>query len=244
MFSAFALPLMHFGFYAFGLLDEESRGARESVMLACLIVLGALALVHQRLLEQQNRALESVLRATTEQLQQAQKLDALGRLAGGVAHDFNNLLTAITGYSEILLDRLDGQPSLRSDVEQVKKAGDRAVALTGQLLAFGRRQVLQSQVLDLNRVVADADQMLRRLIREDIELEMVLDPALGCVKADPGQIERVIINLAMNARDAMSEGGRLTITTANVDLSDATVAGRRGVQPGFYASPDITVGRS
>ena len=210
-------------------------------MLACLIVLGALALVHQRLLEQQNRALESVLRATTEQLQQAQKLDALGRLAGGVAHDFNNLLTAITGYSEILLD---GQPSLRSDVEQVKKAGDRAVALTGQLLAFGRRQVLQPQVLDLNRVVADADQMLRRLIREDIELEMVLDPALGCVKADPGQIERVIINLAMNARDAMSEGGRLTITTANVDLSDATVAGRRGVQPGFYASPDITVGRS
>ena len=232
---AFALPVMHFGLHALGLLDQESRATRESVVLGCLVVLGGLALVHQRLLEKTNRALVSDLESAKDRLQQAQKLEALGRLAGGIAHDFNNLLTAIMGHSELLLTRLDGHEELREDVEAVKKAGDRAASLTRQLLAFGRQQVIRPKVLDLNTVVAESDQMLRRLIREDLEVVMALDPAPACVRADPDQIHRVIINLTVNAADAMTGGGRLTIKTANVDLGDAPDARARGVQPGSYA---------
>jgi PAS domain S-box-containing protein len=169
-----------------------------------------------------------------EQLRQSQKMEAIGRLAGGVAHDFNNLLTAITGYTDILLiDLAEGDP-LRDYLEQVQKAALRAAALTRQLLAFSRRQVLQPEVMDLNAAVADMEEMLRRLIGEDIDLITVLDPALGRVKADPGQIEQVIMNLAVNARDAMPRGGKLTIETANVEL-DEDYAGRHvAVRPGSY----------
>jgi len=220
LLSAFGLPIMHLGCYAFGLLDEESRATREVVVVTSLIALGALAVVHQRLLERRTRTLESDLHAAHERLEQTQRLEALGRLAGGVAHDFNNLLTAIIGHSELLLDQLDGQPELRMEVEQVKQAGDRAAALTRQLLAFSRRQVLQPKTLDLNVTVADTDRMLRRLIREDIDLVLRQDPELGSVRADPGQIQQVLVNLAVNAGDAMPGGGRLTVTTANVDLAD------------------------
>jgi len=169
-----------------------------------------------------------------EQLQQAQKMEAIGRLAGGIAHDFNNLLTVITGYSQLLLDHLpDGDP-IRAHVGQIKKAGDRAASLTRQLLAFSRKQVLAPQVLDLNRIVANTDKMLTRLIGEDIELVAVAYPDLGRVKADPGQIEQVIMNLAVNARDAMPQGGRLTIETANVDLDENYSSQRLVVIPGAY----------
>jgi two-component system, cell cycle sensor histidine kinase and response regulator CckA len=154
------------------------------------------------------------------QLRQAQKMEAVGRLAGGVAHDFNNLLTAIAGYSEFLISGLTEDDRLRRHAEEIKKASARAAALTGQLLAFSRRQVLQPRVLDLNAVVSDMDMMLRRLIGEDVELVAMLETNLATVRADPTQLEQVIVNLAVNARDAMPNGGSLTIETANVELDD------------------------
>ncbi len=169
-----------------------------------------------------------------EQLRQAQKMEAIGRLAGGVAHDFNNLLTIITGYSQLLLERLGSDDPLRGHVNEVLSAGNRAASLTRQLLAFSRRQVLQPQVLDLNTVVANTDKMLRRLIGEDIELVTHLGPDLGRVKTDPGQIEQVIMNLAVNARDAMPQGGRLTLETANVELNEGDTRTRVSVLPGRY----------
>ncbi|HEX7627218.1 MAG TPA: ATP-binding protein, partial [Gaiellaceae bacterium] len=153
------------------------------------------------------------------QLRQAQKMEAVGRLAGGIAHDFNNLLTAIAGYSEFLIAGHDDS-RLRRHAEEIKKAAARAAALTGQLLAFSRRQVLQPRVLDLNAVVSDMDMMLRRLIGEDVELLTMLEPSLASIQADPTQLEQVIVNLAVNARDAMSNGGSVTIETANVDTDE------------------------
>ena len=149
------------------------------------------------------------------QLRQAQKMEAVGRLAGGIAHDFNNLLTAISGYSEFLLSGV-ADPKLRRYAEEIKKASGRAASLTGQLLAFSRRQVLQPRVLDLNATVSDMDMMLRRLIGEDVELVTMLDPQPALVVADPTQVEQVIVNLAVNARDAMPHGGSLTIETGQV----------------------------
>ena len=155
-----------------------------------------------------------------EQLAQAHKMDAVGRLAGGVAHDFNNILTAILGYSELILRRADGNERIRDHALEITKAGDRAASLTRQLLAFSRKQTLQPQVLDLNAIVAEMDKMLRRLITESIHLDLRVDPALWRAKADPGQIQQVIMNLGINARDAMPQGGTLTIETANVILDE------------------------
>ena len=143
------------------------------------------------------------------------KSDSLGRLAGGVAHDFNNLLTGITGYATLLLERANGDKELRRDLGQIVRAADRAAELTKQLLAFGRRQVLKPRPLDLTTVVADVKPLLQRLVAEDVTLEIRNGAELGTVRADPGQIEQVIVNLAVNAGDAMPDGGRLTIETRN-----------------------------
>jgi len=177
---------------------------------------------------------EEALRRSEEQLRQAVKIEAVGRLAGGVAHDFNNILTAITGYCDLLLTNEDLQDPVRQDVQHILAAGQQAASLTRQLLAFSRKQVLQPQRLDLNRVVDNLDKMLRRIIGEDMELVTVLGAELGTVMADPGQIEQVIINLAVNARDAMPRGGKLTIETANADLDEAYTQRRVEVQPGPY----------
>jgi two-component system, cell cycle sensor histidine kinase and response regulator CckA len=168
------------------------------------------------------------------QLFQAQKMEAIGRLAAGVAHDFNNLLGVITGYGEIVHRRLAGEDPLKGKVEQILRAAERAGGLTRQLLAFGRKQVLQPKILDLNLVVPDMEKMLRRLIGEDIELVTRLAPDLGRVRADAGQIEQVLMNLAVNARDAMLDGGRITIETGNADVDASYAAGHAPVRPGPY----------
>ncbi|HWN10413.1 MAG TPA: PAS domain S-box protein [Pyrinomonadaceae bacterium] len=172
-------------------------------------------------------------REKAEQLRQAQKMEAVGQLAGGVAHDFNNLLTVITGYSEIGLRRMSTSDPMRKSMEEIKKAGDRAASLTRQLLAFSRKQMFQAKVIDLNSVVADMDKLLRRLIGEDIDLVSLLAPSLRKIKADPGQIEQVLMNLVVNARDAMPRGGKLTIETSNVIL-DQTLKSHPSTTPGRY----------
>jgi PAS domain S-box-containing protein len=175
----------------------------------------------------------SMRRELEDQLRQAQKIEAIGLLAGGIAHDFNNLLTVILGFTEVMLMRLRKDDPARQDAEEILKASDRAAALTRQLLAFGRKQVLDPKVLDLREVVCNVERLLRRVIGEHIELETAHDEGLGCVKADPSQVEQVIMNLAVNARDAMPGGGRLVIGTANVELERASRE-HPGLAPGRY----------
>jgi two-component system cell cycle sensor histidine kinase/response regulator CckA len=174
------------------------------------------------------------------QLIQAQKMEAIGRLAGGVAHDFNNLLGVIVGYGEITRRDLRGDDPLTGKVDQILKAAERAAGLTRQLLAFSRQQVLQPKIVDLNVIVSDVEKMLRRLIGEDILLTSSLDPGLGSVKADPGQIEQVLMNLAVNARDAMPEGGHLTIETRNAELGPDDAARRPPTLAGRYVMLAVT----
>ncbi len=173
-------------------------------------------------------------RMLEQQLRQSQKMEAVGRLAGGVAHDFNNLLTVIRGYTEILLGDLPTGDPRGSELEEIMKASDRAGALTRQLLAFSRQQVLAPKVLNLNTIVLNMHNLLRRLLGEDVDLQTVLDPELGHVKADPSQIEQVLMNLAVNARDAMPMGGRLTVETANVDLAENWGRDIINAKPGPY----------
>jgi signal transduction histidine kinase len=179
-------------------------------------------------------------RKLEDQLLQAQKMEAVGQLAGGVAHDFNNLLTVIMSYSSMLL--ADGAPAdaNRGDIQAISDAAARAAALTRQLLAFSRKQVLQLQAVDVNAVVTDVEKMLRRLIGEDISLSTHLDPDLALINADPGQLEQVLLNLAVNARDAMPDGGALTLTTDNADLSEEHGERHMGAAPGKYIMLAVT----
>jgi PAS domain S-box-containing protein len=181
------------------------------------------------------------------QLQQSRRMEAVGRLAGGIAHDFNNLLTVIKGYTELALIRTKGMPEIRSDVERIEDASERAAGLVRQLLAFSRRQVMQPKILDLNSIVVGLDKLLRRLMDEDIEMVTVASESVGAIKADPGQIEQVIMNLVVNARDAMPNGGRLTVETANVELDAIYARDHASVKPGKYvmlAVSDTGVGMS
>lgn len=175
-----------------------------------------------------------------EQLYLSQKLEAIGRLSGGVAHDFNNLLGVIIGYGEALQREISEDHPLREAVDEIQNAGKRAALLTQQLLAFSRKQVLEPKVLDLNIVVAEVEKMLRRLIGEDIELKMVLSSGLGMVKADRSQIDQVILNLAVNSRDAMPKGGKLTLETSNAVLDEKDVNRFRYVVPGPYVLLKVT----
>jgi len=177
---------------------------------------------------------ERSLKEMEEQLRQSQKMEAIGQLAGGIAHDFNNLLTAIAGYGDLALARLEPGDPVHRSVEEMRRAGDRAATLTRQLLAFGRKQVLQPKVLDLNEVVQGIESMLSRLLGECVELSTGLAGDLGFTRADPGQIEQVLVNLAINARDAMPDGGRVTVTTANVELDELFTRQHVGAVPGQY----------
>jgi two-component system cell cycle sensor histidine kinase/response regulator CckA len=177
---------------------------------------------------------EEALRASQLQLQQSQKLEAIGQLAGGVAHDFNNMLTAIMGYTDLSLRRVGLENPIRRNLEETKKAAERAASLVRQLLAFSRKQILEPKVLDLNEVVKDMQKMLTRLIGENIKLATRLETDLGSVKADPCQVEQIIVNLVVNARYAMPRGGRVTIETANISLDAQTAAKHVAVIPGEY----------
>ncbi|MFZ3207464.1 MAG: PAS domain S-box protein [Geobacteraceae bacterium] len=177
---------------------------------------------------------------TMEQLRMAQKMEAVGLLAGGISHDFNNLLTVINGYSNLLIHDLAGQPTLRDQALKILRAGERAAELTHQLLSFSRKQILDPRILNINSIVNDLEKMLSRIIGEQIELVTILSEQVGMVKADSGQLQQIIMNLAVNARDAVTTGGRITIETANRDIDAGFVHENMGAVPGEYVMLSVT----
>ncbi|MDB4995004.1 MAG: domain S-box-containing protein, partial [Myxococcaceae bacterium] len=218
-----------------GVMAMFSRTPLTGVALTALgTVADAIAVrIRGKLVEQANLALEA-------QLRQSQKMEAVGRLAGGIAHDFNNLLCVVLSYSELMMrDLKEGDP-IRDDIVEVHRAGVRAADLTRQLLMFSRNQVIAPKVLDLNVVLADLDKMLRRVVGEDVEWTSTLGESIGLVRVDPGSIAQVIMNLVINARDAMPKGGKLTIETANVVLDDAYARSHLGTKPGAYVMLSVT----
>ena len=188
----------------------------------------------------EHKRIEEERKKLEQQLQASQKMEAIGRLAGGIAHDFNNILSVILSYTEFALRELREGDPLKDDLLEVKKAGESAAVLTRQLLAFGRKQLLQPVPLNLNRVAEGVEKMLRRILGEDIDFVQVLAPDLGVVRADRGQIEQVLMNLVVNARDAMPDGGKLTIETSNVDLDEEYAAQHVSVKPGPYVRLAVT----
>jgi two-component system cell cycle sensor histidine kinase/response regulator CckA len=175
-----------------------------------------------------------------DQFRQAQKLESIGRLAGGVAHDFNNLLTVVNGYSDMILRKLPQDDPLHEFCSEIRAAGERATTLSGQLLVLSRKRAVQVKTVNLNDVIVEVEKMLGRVIGEDVRLETILSPSLGCVLADDGQLHQVVMNLAVNARDAMPHGGKLLIETMNVDLDDSFAREHAGVKPGRYVEMSVS----
>jgi len=248
-YRAFLGVPLKLGAEVLGVLSIRTRRARgfsseDLQLVTAFASQAAVALENSRLYQETQRAYEE-LSETQDQLTQARKMEAVGRLAGGVAHDFNNLLTVMIGRSQLLLRQLTTEDPVRPAIELIEHTAGRATDLTRQLLAFSRKQILQPTVLNLNAVVAKSGELLNRVIGEDVALLTVLDPALGCVEADPSQIEQIVVNLVMNARDAMPEGGRLTLETANVELDPAYARRHVEVRPGphvMLAVSDTGVG--
>jgi PAS domain S-box-containing protein len=223
---------------------EGFDGSERVILNSAVPIMGAggsiegAIVLNQDVTEQRNA--EEALHRSEAQLRQAQKMEAVGQLAGGIAHDFNNLLTAILSYCELLLEEVRPGDPIRADIEQIRQAGQRAAGLTRQLLAFSRRQVLQPKVLSLTGVVESTEGMLRRLIGADIVLDIRCEPGLWQVLADPGQIEQVLLNLVVNARDAMPQGGRIVVRTANRELKADSPERPNGVRPGSYVILQVT----
>jgi two-component system cell cycle sensor histidine kinase/response regulator CckA len=223
-------------------IDMMHRGATDYIFKQRL---GRLVPSVQRILREmderaERKRAEEALRISEKQFRQAQKMEAVGRLAGGLAHDFNNLLTVIMGHSQVLLAELPAGDPVRAKIEEMQKAGERAAALVRQLLAFSRKQTLEPKVLCLNSVVTNLDSILSRLIGEDIQLAIRTDPEQGHVKADPGQLEQIIMNLVINARDAMPNGGLLVIETSQVELTRTPMHHIRPLSPGPYMKLTVT----
>jgi signal transduction histidine kinase len=192
-------------------------------------------------LEHRVTALENEIKVLEKQLWQSQKMETLGTLVGGVAHDFNNLLTAIIGNAQLALMETDNDDPLRQTIEDIKIAGEKAAALTRQLLAFRQKQLIQPEILDLNEILTNVEKMLVRLIEENIELHTIYEPELPSVEIDPGHVEQIIINLAVNARDAMPQGGTLTIETSNVEFGPNELYDRSIVkQSGLYVMLSVS----
>ncbi|MDP3220468.1 MAG: PAS domain S-box protein [Deltaproteobacteria bacterium] len=214
-------------------------GTRVPILAGAAMLQGAEVIAIALDLTERKRA-EATLQHTGEQLRHAQKMEAVGRLAGGIAHDFNNVLSVILGFSDLALSDLSPGDALREDLEEIRSAGQRAADLTRQLLMFSRQQVIEPRVLDLNDMLAGTEKMLRRVVGEDIELVVVPAPSLGRVRVDPSSIEQVVMNLVVNARDAMPTGGRLVIATANVVLDEAYAGAHHGLRPGPYVRLTVT----
>lgn len=225
------VPLKRHGGNPVGVIEilNKNKGPVNRHDLDTLVVISAIAAAAI----EQSKAFEA-LRVKDVQLQQAQKMEAVGQLAVGVAHDFNNLLTVIKGYSELIVMAVEGNVPVRAHAEEVLKAADRAAGVTSQLLAFSRKQVFELRIVRLNEVVLNVEKLLRRLIGEDIQLITTFEPNLGWIKADPGQLEQVLMNLAVNARDAMPHGGTLTIKVAHSKLEETFTRHHLDFQPGMY----------
>lgn len=230
------VPLKRHGGNPVGVIEilNKNKGPVNRHDLDTLVVISAIAAAAI----EQSKAFEA-LRVKDVQLQQAQKMEAVGRLAVGVAHDFNNLLTVIKGYSELIVMAVEGNVPVRAHAEEVLKAADRAAGVTSQLLAFSRKQVFELRTVRLNEVVANVEKLLRRLIGEDIQLITTVGPNLGWIKADPGQLEQVLMNLAVNARDAMPHGGTLTIRVAHSELDETFTRHHLDFQPGMYCALSV-----
>jgi len=236
LIASFALAIAGFGVGPFASFPVEFT----QFLLFCFLSLGSLSgQLLAAIMAERDDALERRL-LLEEQLRHSQKMEAVGRLAGGIAHDFNNLLTAIIGYTEIVMTSLDPKDERRADAEEIARAAMRAADLTKQMLAFSRRQVLQPKIIDLNTALGKVEPMLRRVIGEDIVMTVTGKAATPYVRVDPGQVEQVVMNLVVNARDAMPQGGRLTVETADAVLDEAAVADQPDVKPGPYVMLSVT----
>jgi len=231
---ALILPALHYLLYGLGWLEETSRGARELFVFGGIVVLGGLALTYQVLLERRNRALSHELMQVNSELQRANRLESIGRLAGGVAHDFNNLLTVIRGCAEVLMLGDGVQPGATKHLRTIVDATSQGSTLTRQLLALGSKQLLQPAKVDLNQVVFDAERLLRSVFGERVRYRTRIAPDAGPVFVDPTQIGQVLLNLAVNARDAMPHGGTFTVTTHNERVGAEQTAERPQLREGSY----------
>jgi two-component system cell cycle sensor histidine kinase/response regulator CckA len=236
MLSAFAIAIAGMGIGPFSAFPIEFT----QFLLFVFLALGSLSgLLLAAIMAERDDALTKRL-ILEEQLRHSQKMEAVGRLAGGIAHDFNNLLTAIIGYTEIVLTSLDPTDDRRADAEEIGRAAMRAADLTRQMLAFSRRQVLQLKVIDLNTALGKVEPMLRRVIGEDISMTVTGKATNAFVRVDPGQVEQVVMNLVVNARDAMPKGGRLTVETADAVLDDVALADSPDARPGAYVMLSVS----